>query len=161
MLIFKGSKWDRYFLKEAEFHARELSKDPSTKVGAVIVKDGKNCLLWGFNGFPEGIDDNERLNDREVKNEIIIHAEVNCILKAARYGIPILGTTMYIAACNVDGDVWGGPPCHKCMPLIIQSGIAEIVTWPFKDLPSRWKSSLDKSMKLIKESGIKYREITP
>lgn len=58
-------RWDRHFLRLAAEHAR-MSKDPSTKVGAVIVGPDREIRSAGFNGFPRGIEDtDERLHDRE------------------------------------------------------------------------------------------------
>ena len=156
-----SEKYDRHFLKTAELHAK-LSKDPSTKVGAVIVGTEREGLVWGFNGLPRGLKDTpERLNNSELKNKLVVHAEINAVLVAAKLGIPLKGTTMYIAACNCSGDVWGGPPCHRCLVEIIQAGITEIVTYPFKSVPSKWKESLELSMMIINEVGIKYREVSP
>ena len=60
------------------------SKDPSTKVGAVIVDSNRRILSTGYNGFPKGIKDDERLENRDEKLEMIVHAEINAILFAER-----------------------------------------------------------------------------
>ena len=60
------NKWADYFLGMAK-HASTLSKDPSTKIGAVAVGDKNQILSTGFNGFSRGIKDtHERLNNREL-----------------------------------------------------------------------------------------------
>ena len=46
-------------------HVSSWSKDPSTKVGAVIAKD-KRIVSLGFNGFPENTNDSMDIyEDRE------------------------------------------------------------------------------------------------
>lgn len=151
-------KWDKRFL----FLTKEIakwSKDPSTKVGAIITLD-KQIVSTGFNGFPKGITDTpERLNDREAKNKIVVHAELNAMLQAAKLGVPIDGGTMYISATDKGGDIWGGPPCHRCIVHVIQSGIKRIVTYTMKKTPSRWRGSLEESLNLIEEAGVEYVEL--
>ena len=81
-----SEKWDRRFLELAE-HISTWSKDPSTKVGCVVVGEDREIRSTGFNGFPRGIeDDAERLEDREQKYPLICHAEENAIMHAARTG---------------------------------------------------------------------------
>ena len=75
------SDWDRRFLEMAAL-VSTWSKDPSTKVGAVITR-GKFVVSLGFNGHPAGVEDSDaRLHDREMKYRTIIHAELNAILSA-------------------------------------------------------------------------------
>lgn len=154
------NKWDRHFLGLALAHAR-MSKDPNTKVGSVIVGPDRELISAGFNGFPRGIEDtDERLNDRELKLKLIVHAEMNAVLAAARNGIRLKGCTLYLAATKEEtGMVWGGPPCCRCTVEVIQSGITEIVSHPIKDVPSKWHDDLKLAAQLINEAGIKYREL--
>ena len=74
-------KWDLRFLEMAR-NAASWSKDPSTKVGAIIVDDDKRVISVGYNGFPKGVRDDERLDDRQEKYKIIVHAERNALLFA-------------------------------------------------------------------------------
>jgi len=153
-----SDRWDRHFLQLCLDHAR-MSKDPSTRVGAIIVGPDKEVISAGFNGFPKGVvDSQERLNDRESKLELIVHAEMNAVLAAARIGAPLRGCTMYISATNNNGLIWGGPPCVRCAVEAIQAGITHIVSWPAKNVPSRWHDSLAKSKVILSEAGIDYRE---
>ena len=81
-----SEKWDRRFLDLAS-HICGWSKDPSTKVGCVVVGEDREIRSTGFNGFPRGIEDSmERLDDRELKYPLICHAEENAIMHAARFG---------------------------------------------------------------------------
>ena len=76
-------KWDHRFIELAD-HIAQWSKDPSTKVGCVIVGEDREIRSTGFNGFPRGIDDDEeRLNNRDLKYPLICHAEENAIMHAA------------------------------------------------------------------------------
>jgi dCMP deaminase len=76
-----SQKWHNRFLDLAKFISG-WSKDPSTKVGAVIVDKNKRIVSVGYNGFPKDVKDDNRLYDRESKYLIIIHAEINAILFA-------------------------------------------------------------------------------
>ena len=155
-----NDKWDRHFLGMALYHSR-LSKDPSTRVGSVIVGPDRELLSAGFNGFPRGIADTpERLNNRETKLQFVVHAEMNALLAAARTGMRLKGCVLYLAATDDSGMIWGGPPCTRCTVEIIQVGISEIVSYPIKTAPSRWHSDLLVSRSLLDEAGVKYRELS-
>lgn len=108
------SKWDARYLDLAQ-HVAGWSRDPSTKVGAVVVRPDKTIASMGFNGFPRGVLDDERLNDREVKLRMILHAEQNAILSAHER----------LAECTV--YVWPMPPCSHCAAVLIQAGIKRVV----------------------------------
>lgn len=152
-------RWDWHFINLAVQNAK-MSKDPSTKVGAVIVGPDREIRSMGFNGFPRGIvDTRERLNDREKKLSLVVHGEMNAVLNAARIGVSLNNCSMYLAATDKSGAIWGGAPCVRCTVEIIQAGISEIIAPPFKDTPSRWKKSVEQSRKLLAEAGIKYREV--
>jgi dCMP deaminase len=104
-------KHDRAHLGAALHYARSLSKDPNTKVGAVLVGPGGHGLCHGYNGFPRRVaDTQERLANRELKNRLMVHAEMNAILVAASEGVRLRGSTLYLAATDDSGEIWGGPP---------------------------------------------------
>lgn len=153
-----SERWDSHFLELALAFAR-MSKDPSTQVGAVIVGPDREIRSTGFNGFPRGIADTpERLHDRDTKLKLIVHAEMNAILNAARMGTSTKGCTLYLAATDVSGLVWGGPPCTRCTVEAIQAGIANIISHPFKSVPSRWADDVALARNLLTEAGLSYRE---
>lgn len=155
-----SDRWDRHFLQLAADHAR-MSKDPATRVGSVIVGPDKEIRSAGFNGFPRGIADTlDRLSDRDTKLKLVVHGEMNAVLAAARIGTPLKGCTMYLAATDSTGEIWGGPPCTRCTVEVIQAGITEIVSWPFKDVASKWKADIEQARALLAEAGIAYREIS-
>lgn len=156
-----SERWDRHFLQLALDHAR-MSKDPSTQVGSIIVGPDREIVSAGFNGFPRGIADTpERLNDRSQKMKRIVHAEENAILNAVRMGHATKGFTLYLAATDDSGLVWGGPPCSQCTLKVIQAGIAAIVSFTPKSIPSRWHEDLAFARSLIDEVGMPYRELAP
>ena len=155
-----ASRWDVGFINLALSFARDMSKDPNTKVGAVLVGPRREVIQMGFNGFPEGIADTpERLNDRVLKNRLTVHAERNAVCLAARRGIVTEGSTVYLAATDQSGAVWGGAPCVACLIELIQAGVRGIVTLPFKTVPSRWADDIAESRRLIREKGMGYREV--
>jgi len=93
------------------------SKDPSTQVGAVIVRPDKSVASVGFNGFPIGMPDNEKLyNDREEKYSRIIHAEMNALNFSQ--DASLAGYTLYS---------YPFLSCNRCYPQIVQAGITRIV----------------------------------
>jgi dCMP deaminase len=108
-------KWDGRFIELANV-VSSWSKDPSTQVGAVIVNSDKIVVGLGYNGFARGVADLSSLyEDRTKKYEMIIHAEVNAILNATQ---SVKGCTLYCTH----------PPCSRCMAVIIQSGIVQVVS---------------------------------
>ena len=140
-------KWDNRFMELAEMIST-WSKDPSTKIGVIIVKDRK-IKGTGYNGFPKGIDDfTKRLYDRDVKYAYTIHAEINAILDA---GTDAKDSTMYLYGMP-------GPPCKECSKLIIQAGITEVVTRSGEE-PERWKESFDFARGLLEEARVNVRYI--
>ena len=75
------NKWDQRFIDLA-MHIADWSKDPSTKVGAVVVDPStRRVVSTGFNGFPVGVEDTaDRLENREIKYEMVVHAEQNALV---------------------------------------------------------------------------------
>jgi dCMP deaminase len=91
------------------------SKDPSTQCGAVIMDDHHRILGTGYNGFARGVADlADRYADREVKSEMIVHAEVNAIVGALA---PVRDANLIVTTV----------PCPRCMGVIIQAGIKTVV----------------------------------
>lgn len=147
-------RWTEYFLDLA-FRTAQMSKDPNTQVGAVIVRD-RRVLGVGYNGFPVGIVDQwERLHDRDLKLQLTIHAEVNAILNAhAR----VQNSTLYLVATDNSGAIWGGPPCIRCSMMVIQSGIKHIISPPIKQI-SKWKTELEQARCFLDEAGVTLNEV--
>ena len=142
-------KWDIRFLELAK-HISGWSKDPSTKVGCVVVGEDREIRSTGFNGFPRGIsDDNERLTDRSKKYPLICHAEENAIMHAARIGISLKGSTAFVT--------W--PPCSRCARSLIQAGVQEIVYPETDGIPERWLEDFTISNGMLLEAGVLVRTV--
>ncbi len=140
----KLTKWDKRYLDLAK-EVSTWSKDPSTKVGAVIVGNKKEVLSQGFNGFPRNIDDtNERYNDRKTKYKFVVHAEMNAIYNATYSGTSLDGATLY---------VYGLPICLECAKGIIQVGIKRVVVEKSKEI-DEWNDSFKLSKTLFDESSV-------
>lgn len=145
-----SEKWDRRFLDLAS-HISGWSKDPSTKVGCVVVGEDREIRSTGFNGFPRGIEDSmERLDDRELKYPLICHAEENAIMHAARIGISLKDCTAYVT--------W--PPCTRCARSLIQAGVVEVVYPGDIEIPERWIEDFERSSSMMKEAGVITRSTT-
>lgn len=153
--------WDKHFLRIA-YDCADMSKDPNTQVGAVIVGPDREIRSTGFNGFARGIYDGQsRMADTEYKNKLIVHAETNAICNAARVGVSLKGCTLYLLATDDSDARWGGPPCIPCAMAAIQSGIKTIKSLPFKQGPSRWRESIEEARLLLIEAGVDYVELKP
>jgi dCMP deaminase len=138
-------KWDGYFLKVARLTAEELSKDQWTKVGSVAVRD-RVILSTGYNGFPRGISDSpERLSNREVKNQLTVHAETNCVYNAGRIGASLEGATMY---------TFGLPTCRDCALALMQAGVRRVVACHEVPVPEKWQESTELALALLQEAGV-------
>ncbi len=108
-------KWHYRFLDLA-FTVAKWSKDPSRKVGAVIVRPDRSICSLGYNGFARGVKDlEERYTNRDVKYELVVHAEQNAIISARE---DLTGFTIYSTLM----------PCSRCTSMIINSGMKTIVT---------------------------------
>jgi len=139
-------KWIRRFLDLAEYISN-WSKDPSTKVGAVIVDKNNRIISTGYNGFAIGVKDmKDRLNNREVKYKMVLHAEENAIMFAKQN---LEGCSLFVSKM---------PPCAHCASLIIQSGIKNV--YVYKDeFPERWIEHIGLTKQIFKESGVKLNFI--
>ena len=139
--------WSDKYIKLAK-EISTWSKDPSTKIGAVVVGADGQILSQGFNGFPRGIKDSEeRLNNRERKYELVVHGEMNAIYNASLNGVSLKDSTIY---------VYGLPTCNECAKGIIQVGIKKVVAMR----PAKYNSDWDKSNKnaaaMFKEADVTY-----
>lgn len=134
------------------------SRDPSTRVGAILVDRHGRKIAAGHNGFPDRIPaTRERLADRETKLRLTVHAELAAILDAARRRTDPFGTTLYIAALDRDNRILGLPPCVNCAIHCIAAGIDRVI-WPDAGpVPARWKDEIDRSLALFEEAGVGMR----
>jgi dCMP deaminase len=149
-------KWDLRFLKQAELVA-SYSKDPSTKVGAIIVNELRQVVGQGYNGFARGVDDDPaRYENRPVKYKFVVHAELNAVIAA---GHAARGGTIYVWPAFVLP-----PTCHDCAKAIIQSGIVAVVgLTPNVDAATaaRWEESISVARTMYEEAGLEWRQVSP
>ena len=136
-------KWDLRFLEMSEL-VSSWSKDPSTKVGSVIVDNDRRVISLGYNGFPKGVADNDRLNDREEKYKMIVHAERNALLFS---NSDLTNCTMF---------TYPFMPCPVCAGMIIQSGIKRVVSVESNN--ERWEKDFAISRKMFNEAEIQLLE---
>ncbi len=107
--------WDEYFMTVARM-ASLRSKDPSTKVGAVIVKDNR-LISMGYNGMPHGIDFTyDSREGLDSKYLYVCHAELNALLNLRGYN-SVEGSTIYVTLF----------PCNECAKMIVQAGIKKVI----------------------------------
>lgn len=116
---------DSTYMGVALLHAK-LSKARRSKVGACLVTVQGVCIP-GFNGSPIGLDNNceDKLisykdnfkTETLVTKPEVIHAELNCILKAAKEGISCKDATAYVTLS----------PCVPCAAMLINAGITRLV----------------------------------
>ncbi len=138
--------WDQRFLDLAD-HIAQWSKDPRTKVGAVIVDEKKRVVSVGYNGFPRGVcDDDDRYEDRPTKHLFVAHAERNALDNAP---LMVEGCTLYVPLV----------PCNECAKSIIQKGITRVVSYtPERDGTNfNW----DVTIAMFKEAGVELYLIDP
>lgn len=137
------NKWNNRFFELAKLIA-SWSKDKSTQVGAVIVSKDKRILSVGYNGFPQGINDNvSARHDRPTKYMWTEHAERNAIYNAGNNGVQLKDSILY---CTMF-------PCADCARAIIQSGITEIYSPKPKE--KRWSDSHMISNEMLIEANVK------
>lgn len=141
------SKWDNRFLDLAHM-VGQWSKEPRSKVGAVIVRPNNTIASMGYNGFPRGVKDSaNRLVDRELKNKMAMHAEQNAILFARE---PLDGYIIYVTPLL---------PCTQCAGVIIQSGIKRVVALSVGIHNPEWAHLAVISAGMFNEAGVKYQFI--
>lgn len=138
-----NSKWQARFSDLAK-EVASWSKDPSSQVGAVIVRPDRSVASVGFNGFPRGVDDSmDRIGNRNTKLLFTLHAELNAILASKE---PLVGYSLF---------VWPFQPCAQCAGAIIQSGIKEVYC-PYNDhlAQERWSESFKAALQMFDEAGV-------
>ena len=110
----KKLNWDRYFMKIAETVALK-SKDPSSKMGCVIVDENKRVISLGYNGLIQGANESKMtLTERPMKYYFAIHSEMNALLFAYR---DLTGCTIYNRVAT----------CENCLKYCLQAGIKRFV----------------------------------
>ena len=144
--------WDRYYLEICRVVSKR-SKDPSTKVGCVIVGPAHEIRSTGYNSLPRRVrDDVPARLERPEKYLWIEHAERNAIYNAASAGTPLEG-------CSIYTDLM---PCMDCARAIVQAGIVEVVTdeTRFRQYTSdKYNEHFQRTMDLFSEAGVRIRTV--
>lgn len=134
----RQEKWDRRYIALARLIAT-WSKDPSTKVGAVLVRPNNSIASTGFNGFPSGHSDDMVLYlDREYKYKNVVHAEVNAL---NFLDSPPTGFTLYTSF----------PCCPDCLEAAGKAGVTRVVHPPL-DRDGRSAGWVEEWEKRLEES---------
>jgi dCMP deaminase len=143
-VIVSPVSWDEFFLLHAYLVASK-SKDPRTKIGAVLVKDGV-VISEGFNGFPRKVKDLRiRYENRDIKYIYTAHAERNAVFNAARLGVSTDGAICYTQVC----------PCSDCAIALIQAGIQKVITHSFfPPFGKKWQESMKYSRQMFREAKV-------
>ncbi|MBQ3453164.1 hypothetical protein IJG28_03170 [Candidatus Saccharibacteria bacterium] len=106
--------WDIYFMNIAETVAKK-SKDPSSKMGCVIVDQNKRVVSLGYNGMVQGADESKMtLKERPMKYYFAIHSEMNALIFAHQ---DLTGCTIYNRVAT----------CDNCLKYCLQAGIKRFV----------------------------------
>jgi dCMP deaminase len=101
-----------YFMGIA-YEIAKASKDPSSKVGCVIVDDNQRIVSTGYNGMVSGCSEDKFWETKEMKYATVIHAEMNALLYARK---DVTGHTMFTTHA----------PCANCLKHTLQAGIRKI-----------------------------------
>ena len=107
------NKWTYRGLRIAE-EVQSWSKD-RTKIGACLMRPNHTIASVGYNGLPPGLDDDEILKDRALKNTMVMHAEENAIHNCGDHNMK--DYTMF---------VYGLYPCAHCASVIVSKGIKRV-----------------------------------
>ena len=144
--------WEEYFMAVAKLTAMR-SKDPNTQVGACIVGTDNRILSVGYNGAPNGFDDDKfpwarEGNPLDTKYLYVCHAERNAILNFKGSRRDLENAVIYV-------DLF---PCNECAKVIIQSGIKEVVYMCDKYADT---DSVKASKRMMDAAGVTYRMYIP
>ena len=143
--------WDEYFMAIAKLSSMR-SKDPSTQVGACIVSNDNRILSIGYNGAPNGFDDDDFPWAREgdslnTKYPYVCHAEMNAVLNYRGSKKDLEGSKVYV-------DLF---PCNECAKIIIQSGIKKVIYLSDKYSDS---DNTKAARRLFNQCGVQYIKIS-
>lgn len=142
---------DQMYMGIAQLAAMR-SKDPNSQVGAVFVSSNDRILSIGYNGFPNGISDDEFPWAREAESEedtkypYVVHAEENAILNFRGDLYAFKGSTLYVTMF----------PCHNCTKALIQVGVKHIY-YGINKYPDT--ADFREATRMLDAVGIKYEQL--
>jgi dCMP deaminase len=134
------------YFRLARFLADQFSKDPSTKVGAILLApESLQVLSLGYNGMPRGIqEDKPERWERPLKYQFVEHAERNSLYNACRHGTPVENSILVVTMF----------PCTDCTRAVIQSGVKTVVTLSPNMDCERWGAQFRTSIEMFEEVGM-------
>ncbi|WEV54804.1 deaminase [Leuconostocaceae bacterium ESL0723] len=108
--------WDQYFIAQSAILSTRSTCN-RLHVGAILVRDNR-IIASGYNGAVSGTPHCTEVGDLMVDGHCVraVHAEQNALMQAAKMGIPVDNTELYVT------DV----PCLECTKLLLQAGITKI-----------------------------------
>lgn len=115
--------------------AAKMSKDPSTKVGCVIVRPDGSIASTGYNGFLKKSKDVYMTFDKPMKYLLTLHAEINAVLHCSDRDM------------SEHVMVVTHAPCFSCLMVSLQSRIRHIL---FESHALTDKMSKDEHMAICK-----------
>lgn len=138
-----NGKWHERFFDLAAL-VGSWSKDPSTKVGAVIIRPDRTIASVGYNGFPRDVLDIYTTRDDKLLRTV--HAEANAIMSARE---PLHGYTIYVTPLH---------PCANCAGLIIQSGIKTVHFKSHAASSGGWNDHAAVMTEMFTEAGVTFKK---
>jgi len=124
----------------------QKSPDLDTKVGCVIrAADDRGHLQSGYNRFPLNTPWTVDRARRPEKYKYVLHAEEVGIIQSLQMGYPLDGATLYSTQI----------PCRRCALLIVEVGIARVVSKPFSPAAlAKWTDEYEEVCERFAEAGI-------
>ena len=146
--------WDEYFVAMAKLAAMR-SKDTNTQVGCCIVSQDNRILSVGYNGAPNGYDDDKfpwgrEGNRLDTKYMYVCHSELNALLNYRGNNNDFVGARIYVHYF----------PCNECAKAIIQAGIKEVIYYHNYDYDNH-SDEMEASIRMFNECGVTYRKYQP
>jgi len=147
--IFTLDKQRKYF-NLAKYIGDNFSKDPNTKVGALLLyPDTFQIISTGYNGFPRNIEETDERWQRPSKYNFCVHAEMNLIYNSSRNGTITNGAIAVVTLF----------PCNNCALALVQSGISKVLTVSPDFEAPRWGETFQNSFNILIEAGIELMYI--
>lgn len=121
---------DDCYMQCAQAHAA-LSKAQRAQVGCVFVTP-KGVVIGGVNGLPTALGNECEYrsfpsydmqgnlvagSDELVTKREVLHAEIACLLRAAKEGLSVEGSSVYVTLS----------PCAHCASMLIAAGVSEVI----------------------------------
>ncbi len=141
--------WNEHYAEMVAVVAKK-SRDPSTKVGCVIVGPHHEVRSTGYNGLARGVGYTPaRYITRPSKYLWMEHAERNAIYNAARNGVSLEECICFIS----------GPPCADCARGIIQVGITQVIVCNMDLFSDRLTETIDVGQDMLRGAKVEYFEL--